>query len=158
MPQYLICTFSSPRENLLTRDFGMFASSSSYYSSSSSENPLSPSRNSLCADFSTERFYRRRRCDQSPSDRFSLVPRCCSRSWNSCWCTLNDAICCQLSMCGWLGVTRGRRVARAHARRLSVGPLPSTKFSPPSSVLAGQTIASLVPTLHEDETGVLIYN
>ena len=116
---------------------------------------------SLCADFSTKRLYRRWRCDQSPSDRFSLVPRCCSRSRSSSRCTLNDAICCQLSMRGRLGVTRGAR-----ARRLCVRPL-ALSFSQrfvevlvlaPSSVLADQTIANLVSTLHEGETGVLIYN
>ena len=84
-----------------------------YYSSSSSVNPLSPNRNKfLCADFSTEHLYCRRRCDQSPSDHFSFVPRCCSRSWSSSRCTLNDTICCQLSMRGRLGVTHG---AHAHA-------------------------------------------
>ena len=42
----------------------------------------------LCANFSTERLYRRRRFAQSPSDLLSLVPRCCSRSRSSYRCTL----------------------------------------------------------------------
>ena len=104
---------------------------------------------SLCADFSTERFYRRRRCAQSPSDRISLVPRCCSRSWSSSRCTLNDAICCQLSMRGRLGG------ARAPFERAPLLPAPpKCSRLAPLSVLADLTIASLVPTLHEGETGV----
>ena len=55
----------------------------------------------LCADFSTQRLYPQWKCDQLPSYLFSLVPRCCSRLQSSYRRTLNDAICCQLSICGW---------------------------------------------------------
>ena len=97
MPQYLIRTFSSPRENLFTCDFMIFHHILHLLQKTCSLQ----AGISSCANFSTERLYCQQRCDQSPSDRLSLVARCCNRSLSSSRCTLNDTVCCQLRMRGW---------------------------------------------------------
>ena len=150
MPQYLIRTLEfSTRARICSHAISGFSCHHHHHKSSSSETRYLQTGISLCADFSTKRPYRRRRCDQSSSDRFSLVPLNCSRSRSSSRCTLNDAICCQLSMRGRLGVTRGARARRLCVRLLSFSQSSSRfSFSPHhQSSLTRPLLASYPPCM-----------
>ena len=70
----------SMRESVHTRFHNFRHHHHNSSSSSSSVNQHLQAGISYCVDFSTKRLCLLCRCDQSPSDYFSLIPRFCGRS------------------------------------------------------------------------------